>query len=323
MNRPDIIPEWNDPASARRNLPATATLQAFEAAARLGSFTRAARDLSLTQSAISRQIRALEDSLGQALFFRDKQTVRLTPIGQTYAAEVRRALAILSAATLGCRLNPGGGVLNLAVLPTFGTRWLAPRLGRFGELHPGITLSLTTRLAPFDFASDTIDLAIHFGRPHWPGGELMPLMPETVLPVCSPALRAHHGFAQAADLTRAPLIRLTSRAEAWPRWFARHGIDHVPGAAMQIDQFATAAQLAIAGAGVALMPTFLIAEELAQGLLVTAIDTAPSDSDDSYYLVWPTGRRDYPPLVAFSEWICAEAAGTFHPLPLRQKDIAD
>lgn len=312
MNPPDIIPEWNDLTVVRRHLPATATLQAFEAAARLGSFTLAARELSLTQSAISRQIRALEEGVGQALFYRERQTVRLTPVGQTYAADIRRALAIISAATLGCRINPNGGVLNLAVLPTFGTRWLAPRLARFAELHPGITLSLTTRLAPFDFAFDTVDLAIHFGRPHWPGGELVPLMPETVLPVCSAALRDRHGFAKPADLLRAPLIRLDSRADAWPRWFARHGIDQGPAiancAAMLIDQFATAAQLAMAGAGVALMPTFLIAEELAQGQLVTAIDTAPSHSDESYHLVWPLGRRDYPPLVAFREWICAEAS---------------
>ena len=307
MNSPDIIPDWNDLAQTRRNMPATATLQAFEAAARLGSFTLAARELSLTQSAVSRQIRALEQGVGRALFFREKQTVRLTPVGDAYAADIRRALAIISAATLGCRINPGGGVLNLAVLPTFGTRWLAPRLARFTDLHPGITLSLTTRLAPFDFAIDSVDLAIHFGQPHWPGAELAPLMPEAVLPVCSAALRDRYGFVQPADLLRAPLIKLDSRADAWPRWFARHGIAQAPGAAMLIDQFATAAQLAIAGAGIALMPTFLIAEELAQGQLVTAIDTAPSHSEEAYHLVWPVGRLDYPPLVAFRDWICAEA----------------
>jgi DNA-binding transcriptional LysR family regulator len=314
MDRPDIIPEWNDLSRARRHLPATATLQAFEAAARLGSFTMAARDLALTQSAVSRQIRALEDSVGQALFFREKQTVRLTPVGHAYAAEIRRALAIISAATIGCRVNPGGGVLNLAVLPTFGTRWLAPRLARFNDQHPGITLSLTTRLAPFDFDLDSVDLAIHFGRPHWPGGELLALMPEAVLPVCSPGLRDRLGFVAPADLLRAPLIKLASRADAWPRWFAHHGIDQAPGAAMLIDQFATAAQLAMAGAGVALMPTFLIVDELAQGQLVTAIATEPSHSEEGYHLVWPVGRRDYPPLVAFRAWICAEAANQTTPV---------
>jgi DNA-binding transcriptional LysR family regulator len=307
IDPPDIIPKWNDLSLTRRHMPTIGTLQAFEAAARLGSFTLAARDLNLTQSAVSRQIRALEDTVGQALFFREKQTVRVTPVGQAYAEQVRRALAIISAATLGCRINPNGGVLHLAVLPTFGTRWLAPRLARFNEAHPGITLTLTTRLAPFDFDLDSVDLAIHFGQPHWPGGEMVPLMPETVLPVCSPKLRQRHGFASAHDLIGAPLIKLASRDDAWPRWFARHGIAAAPGAAMLIDQFATAAQLAIAGAGVALMPTFLIAEELAHGQLVTAIDTAPTHSDEAYHLVWPVGRRDYPPLVAFRDWICAEA----------------
>ncbi len=307
IDRSDFIPPWNDLSPIRRHLPPIGTLQAFEAAARLGSFTLAARDLNLTQSAVSRQIRTLEDTVGQALFFRERQTVRVTPVGAAYAEQVRQALAILSAATLGCRINPLGGVLHLAVLPTFGTRWLAPRLARFSEAHPGITLTLTTRMAPFDFAIDNVDLAIHFGRPHWPGGELVPLMPEAVLPVCSPGLRTRHGIATAHDLVRAPLIKLASRDQAWPRWFARHGIDAAPGATMLIDQFATAAQLAIAGAGVALMPTFLIAEELAQGQLVTAFDAAPTHSEEAYHLVWPSGRRDYPPLVAFREWICAEA----------------
>ncbi len=304
---PDIIPEWNDLLRVRRHLPAIGALQAFEAAARLGSFTLAARDLNLTQSAVSRQIRALEHVVGQHLFFREKQTVRITPVGQAYAEQVRRALAILSAATIGCQLNPYGGVLHLAVLPTFCTRWLAPRLAQFSEAHPGITLTLTTRLAPFDFDLDSVDLAIHFGRPSWPGGEMVPLMPETVLPVCSPALRDRLGLACVHDLIRAPLIKLASRAEAWPRWFTQNGINATPGPAMLIDQFATAAQLAIAGAGVALMPTFLITDELAQGQLVTAFDTAPTQSEDAYYLVWPAARRDYPPLVAFRDWICAEA----------------
>ncbi|WP_018075788.1 LysR family transcriptional regulator [Novosphingobium nitrogenifigens] len=311
----EIIPNGNELPSARRHLPPTGLLQAFEAVARLGSVTAAARELALTQSAVSRQIRALEDMVGRDLFVRERQSLRLSPAGRTYAGEVRRALAILSAATLGCRVNPEGGVLTLAVLPTFGTRWLAPRLGRFGERHPGITLHLSTRLEPFDFARDPLDLAIHFGSgDDWPGAELVPLMAEQVVPVLAPALAAQLGLEvplapndAIAALARAPLIGLASRPDGWGRWFAGHGgTAPVPG--MVLDQFATAAQVAMAGLGVALMPVFLVADELASGALVVAGGLDPVDSAERYWLAFPPHRRDYPPLLAFRDWVLSEAA---------------
>ena len=127
-------------------------LCAFEASARHQSFTAAAAELHLTQSAVSRQIRALEDRLGIDLFVRERQTVRLSPAGQAYAQEIRGALMCISNATLGLRTNPQGGSLNLAILPTFGTRWLAPRLPQFFSAHPGITINLndTERILPGD-----------------------------------------------------------------------------------------------------------------------------------------------------------------------------
>src|SRR5690242_8560404 len=123
------------PVLPRRFLPQMSVLAAFEAAARLQSFTAAAEELNLTQSAISRQIRSLEDQLGAELFVRERQTVRLTVAGSSYANEVRRALQLIATATLALRANPNGGTLNLAILPTFGTRWLAPRLPAFLQAH--------------------------------------------------------------------------------------------------------------------------------------------------------------------------------------------
>ncbi len=295
-------------AIIRRFLPSMSLLAAFEAAARHRSFTAAAAELNLTQSAVSRQVRALEEQLGSDLFVRERQTVRLTLAGEAYAQEVRRALQLIANATLGFRANPRGGSLNLAILPTFGTRWLAPRLPAFLAENPGITVNLTTRQAPFDFQDDAVDAAIHFGAPEWPGAELDALMRETVVPACSPALLNGRGIAGPRDLLGVPLLHMTTRPDAWERWFAAHGIaaDGITG--MLVDQFATAAQAAIAGLGVALLPRFLIAAELARGDLVEPVD-GPVESTERYYLAWPVKRASHPPLQAFRAWIKRAAAG--------------
>lgn len=289
-------------AIARRFLPSMSLLYAFEAAARSDSFTAAAAELNLTQSAVSRQIRALEDMLGCALFLRERQTVKLTAAGEAYAEEIREALQRVATATLGLRANPGGGSLNLAILPTFGTRWLAPRLPGFLAENPGITINLTTRMAPFDFQYDQVDAAIHFGKPEWPGAELEFLMGETVVPACSAQLRDRLNIRTPADLLRAPLLHLSSRPDAWERWFEAMDIQTDQTHGMLIDQFATAAQAAMAGMGVALLPTFLIDTELSRGDLVAAVDGA-AESTGHYYLAWPPRRASYPPLRAFTAWL--------------------
>ncbi len=286
-------------------------LCAFEAAARHQSFTAAAAELHLTQSAVSRQIRALEDRLGAELFVRERQTVRLTAAGQAYAQEIRGSLMRIENATLSFRTNPQGGQLNLAILPTFGTRWLAPRLPQFFSEQPGITINLTTRLSQFDFQLEAVDAAIHFGQPHWPGAELAFLMSETVVPACSAAMWAQHQFSQPRDLIKAPLLHLASRPDAWRRWFEHQGcrVAETPG--MLLDQFATAAQAATAGVGIALLPKFLIERELANGDLVHALPGCPEmESAERYYLAWPSSRTDYPPLQVFRDWL-KEAAASF------------
>ena len=235
---------------------------------------------------------------------RERQTVRLSAAGQVYAQEIRAALARISNATLGFRTNPQGGSLNLAILPTFGTRWLAPRLPQFFSAHPGITINLTTRLSQFDFQLEAVDAAIHFGLPNWPGAELEFLMSETVVPACSPDVAARHGFSRPEDLLRAPLLHLASRPDAWQRWFGSQGCQGGDMQGMLFDQFATAAQAAIAGVGVALLPKFLIQRELQTGDLVQALPQLPEvESAERYYLAWPTSRSAYPPLQAFQGWL--------------------
>lgn len=289
----------------RRFLPSTSLLAAFEAAARTGSITTAARELALTQSAVSRQIKALEEQLGVTLFVRERQTIRLTLAGDSYAREIREALRRISSASLTLKANPHGGTLNLAILPTFGTRWLAPRLGRFLKLNPGITINLVTRLSPFDFRLDMIDAAIHFGLGHWPGADLTFLMKEDTVPACSPDFLTRHPVHAPEDLIDAPLLHLATRPDAWEKWFSAKSIAAEGVHGMLFDQFATAAQAAIAGLGIALLPTFLIRDELARGDLVRVGDEM--ESAERYFLAVPFERAAYPPLVAFRDWITAEA----------------
>lgn len=294
---------------ARRFLPSLSLLTAFEAAARTGSITAAARELDLTQSAVSRQIKALENQLGVELFLRERQTIRLTVAGDSYAREIREALRRISSASLNLRANPHGGTLNLAILPTFGARWLAPRLGQFLAANPGITINLVTRLSPFDFRLDSIDAAIHFGDAVWPGAELTLLMQEETVPACSPEFKRAHGIEVPSDLLHVPLLHLTTRPDAWERWFTETGVAFESVHGMLFDQFATASQAAIGGLGVALLPTFLIQVELKRGELVPAVNR-PMQSAQRYYLAFPRERAAYPPLVAFREWIVRELSRT-------------
>ncbi|MCP3379887.1 LysR family transcriptional regulator [Bradyrhizobium sp. CCGUVB4N] len=296
-----------DPQTPRRFLPSTAVLAAFEATARTGSMTLAARELQLTQSAVSRQIKMLEEQLEVELFIRERQTVRLNSVGESYAGEIREALHKISTASFNLHANPRGGSLNLAILPTFGTRWLAPRLPRFLAANPGITINLATRLSYFDFRVESLDAAIHFGQPEWPGAEMALLRSEQVIPACSPGLKRQYHFRVAGDLRNAPLLSISTRFHAWDRWFSIHDAPGKTTQGMVFDQFATAAQAAIAGLGVALLPTFLIQDELASRKLVRAINL-PMESPERYYLVWPSERAKYPPLAAFREWLLAETA---------------
>ncbi|AXV16827.1 LysR family transcriptional regulator [Neorhizobium sp. SOG26] len=289
----------------RRFLPSFSLLAAFEAAARSGSVTAAANELGLTQSAVSRQISALEKQLGVALFLRERQTIRLTLAGDTYAREVREALRRISNASLNLRANPSGGTLNLAILPFFGTRWLTPRIGRFLDAHPGMVVNLITRLEPFDFRFDTLDAAIHFGPARWPGAALTFLMSEDVIAVCSPGFKTRHALQTPAELLEAPLLHLSSRPDAWESWFKAHGISFDALHGMLFDQFMPMVEAAAAGLGAALLPRFLIARELDAGLLVPAVE-APAVEAGQYFLAYPPDRASYGPLAAFRDWISRE-----------------
>ena len=289
---------------SRRYLPSMPSLLALEAVERLGSASAAAEELNLTQSAISRQLQVLEGQLGLSLIIRDKHRLRLTPAAQDYCREIRRALQALSQASLTLRANPNGGTLNLAILPAFGMHWLAPRLARFAAQHPEVTVNLSTRLQPFDFATSHFDAAIHYGRQDWPGVDYLPLMEEELLAVASPNL-LKAPLNSANDILSYPLLQLESRTGDWGRWLAHHGTPNQRPPAMLFDQFATMTQGAIHGLGVALLPVFLIEREMSENRLIPAFGPA-IPSLGSYYLVWPKDLALRAPLVSFRQWVAAE-----------------
>ena len=291
----------------RRFLPSLPLLAAFEAAARTGSITQAASELSLTQSAVSRQIKALEGQLGVELFVREKQKIRLTLGGQAYAREIRDALGKISNASLNLLANPAGGTLTLAVPPTFGARWLMPRMPRFMERHPQVSLNVLSRLTRFDFRQDVIDAAVYFGDDQWTGAEMALLRTESVLPVCAPQLAERYRFGEARDIRRAPLLHLTTRPDAWEHWMRRYGVDDRAVQGMLFDQFSTLFEAAAAGLGVALLPGFLFEEELREGRIVEALPL-PHRGDDAYYLCWPKDRDAHRPLALFRDWLLEETA---------------
>ena len=291
--------------SPRRLFPSTTLLTAFESAARLASFTAAARELDLTQSAVSRQIRLLEAQLGVQLFVREQQSVRLTIAGESYARDIRDALRRIGTASMNIRANPQGGTLNLAVLPTFGARWLTPRLPRFLTTNKGVVVNVLSRLTRFDFREDTLDAAIDFNVGEWIGTKSMPLLNEVTLPVANRALIGSKDDWDPQKVRQMPLLHLTSRPDAWERWFRYHAVHAEGVTGMLFDQFSTMAQAAKVGLGIALIPTLLIEAELQQGDLVSVLDE-PFESSEFYSLTWPLERDAYPPLVAFREWLAGE-----------------
>ena len=296
----------------RRTIPSTTALICFEAAARHESFTKAAQELSLTQSAVCRQIGGLEAFLNVELFRRSKRGVRLTEAGLSYARQVAKQLDAVERDTLSVMRQQGASALELAVVPTFGTQWLLPRLKRFQERHPEITVNLTNRTRPFLFADTPFDAALYFGDAEWPGTQAYRLMGENPMPVCSPALLQSalpqaDGALSAAQLADLPLLQQTTRPYAWRQWFA--------GLAMTVAQdmtgpryelFSMLAQAAQHDMGIALIPPFLIQQELADGRLVVAHRHALS-STKAYHLMIPERKVESPGLAAFRDWLLDEA----------------
>lgn len=294
----------------RRKIPSTQALLAFEAAAHRGSFTLAGQDLAISQSAVSHQVLALEQSLDVSLFLRLPRQLVLTDAGQSLLSRISPALDAIEAAMLELASSKGeGGTLELGVVPTFATKWLIPRLPSFLTQYPHVTLNLATRLLPFDFSLTGLDAAIHYGRPDWPGTESEYLMGEDSVVVCSPQLIKSGQLLQPADVLNFTLIHQSTRVNAWRDWLRLAGLPDAPGASSgpKYELFSMIAQAVKAGLGLAVLPRFLVADDISSGALAVPFNLSLS-SDFAYYLVWPTQKTGWRPLLQLREWLKAQAA---------------
>lgn len=287
-----------------RLAPSTSMLLAFDAAARHRSFTRAADELSLTQSAVSRQIQALEHLLDVELFTRDGRHIRLTEVGAMYAQDIAPALARISGASARVgAFRKGVSSLNLATLPTFGARWLMPGLEDFYHQHPGVMIHLHTRIGEYDITESGMDAAINVGVDPWPGLIAHPLVDEEMVLVASPDRLARHPIRQPGDVIDHLLLQIAVRSEAWHQWFTAQGL---PLGYMRLGphfEFSThMIQAAVSGIGIALVARCLVEEELADGRLVIPLD-AGLNSHRRYYLLYPPEKENFPPLATFRHWL--------------------
>lgn len=302
----------------RRKIPSTQALICFEAAARHESYTRAAQELALTQSAVSRQITALEEFLGMALFRRTRHGVALTPAGADYARQIARQLDTMERDTLDAMARQGeGGSLQLAAVPTFATRWLIPRLPDFAAKHPDITVHIETRTRPFLFNDTPFDAALYAGTAaqtaNWAGTQSTVLLNEDVVPVCSPSLLAGRKPLTPAAVARMPLLQQSTRTDGWRQWFDAQRVDSSRAhSGPRYELFSMLAIAAAHGLGVALIPGMLIEAELARGELVIACDR-PLRGERSYFLVTPATHDEGPALMLFRAWLLAQAGS--QPLP--------
>lgn len=294
----------------RRQLPSSQSLIVFEAAARFGTFTRAAQELCLTQSAVSHQVLSLESALGVSLFRRLPRGLELTDDGARLLERIAPALDIIEA-TVREFERPGheGGILNLGVVPTFASRWLIPRLPGFLRQHPGVRVNLAALLRPLDLAASPLDAAIHYGEPRWRGAECEYLAGEEHVVICAPALVEEERLARPADVLNFPLIRQIHRRDVWTSWLEIAGIEngHRYDAGPEYGLVAMVAEAVKAGLGLAILPRFMIEDDVRRGELAIPFDL-PLRSSFAYYLLHPPHKAGFKPFLLMRQWLQQELA---------------
>jgi DNA-binding transcriptional LysR family regulator len=295
----------------RKGIPTLGALQAFEATARLGAFSRAAEELALTHSAIHRQVASLEARLGVQLFTRVRRRIVLTEQGAAYAARIRHHLDQIEKDTFGLVSHTGmGRGIHIAVVPTLATTWLIPLLPEFAWQHPDIVVSLSVRTLPFQFKDQPFDGALYHADQPWSGthGSLL-FRERELVPVCAPALLRRGADAAPAatgleDLSGLTHLHLASRPDAWRRWYEAHrrdfGRQAVGGPRYELFTMVLAA--AQAGLGVGLVPRFLAQPALDAGALVMPVDQALA-VPHGYFFSYPVDSERARELRAFEAWL--------------------
>jgi LysR family glycine cleavage system transcriptional activator len=294
-----------------RCLPPLNAIRAFEAAARHGSFTRAAEELGVTQGAISRHVSTLETWLGVKLFFRVKHGIQLTPKGVEYNRSLGITLDRLDQATRQIRGVPDARTLRLKLPPTFAIRWFVPRLARFHARYPDIDVQITTSHTPLDFLRQDIDLCIVSGAAPPGGLYSRPLFGEMLVLACSPGLL---GGAIPLDgpqcLTRHVFLCSINRPRDWATWLDGAGLPQISGSSRQhFENSALAYQAAIDGLGVVVAQWAFVAEDVRSGRLVVPLDIAVP-TEDAYHIVCQKKPGPASKIRALEEWLTEEAAET-------------
>lgn len=293
----------------RRKIPAINALNVFETAARHESFSRAADELYLSESAVSRQITSLEDYLGVQLFDRSKKRVTLSDAGRSYYEKVTVRLDELEKDTMSLMAHRGTGrSLELAVIPTFALRWLIPRLSSFHEQYPQFTVNLADRPEPFLFRGSGFDAAIHFDHPAWAGVTKVPLFTEELVVVVSARHFDVSKLRVPADLRNVPLLHKHKQGEAWKRWFELVGeVDDNPMRGSRVEIYSMLIEAVRNGQGAALVPRLYVWEEVARGEF--AIPFAQTLKDEKRYcLVYPEFKESAIEVGAFRDWLVQEVA---------------
>lgn len=296
-----------------RRIPPLNPLRVFEVVARTQNLTAAAQELHVSQSAVSRQLAALETYLGVELFRRERHGVTLTRVGAAYAAKVIPAFEEIGAATDKLLRNTAQGVLRVRTYTTFTAKWLIPRLPDFRNRHPDIEVVVTNAVPDVDFDRDPVDMAIQFGDGHWPRVQLDLLFPDEIEPVCSPAYLA----AQLPEggnpelLLRSRLLVSHYRSADWNDWLEATGR---PGAAAGAERmsFSTSVltwQAALDGLGMAIGQTSMLSSEIEKGTLVRPFGQ-PVQRDKAYYLVRPASQRYSRKVDSFRDWLLETARAT-------------
>lgn len=292
-----------------RRLPPLNAIRTFEAAARLESFLLAAEELHVTPSAVSHQVRVLEDYLGAKLFNRQPRSVRLTAVGRSYLPAISDALDQIHLATQSVARRQLDGPLTLSVAPTFAVTWLAPRLGAFQLAHPEIEVRLISSVEVVDFSRSDVDAGIRTGEGRWPGLRSHVLLRAHLVPVCGPALaKGPPPLRTPADLAHVPLIQEITQLGLWRSWFAAigvEGIDAERGPRVQSNELAVAT--AAGGLGVALAARSMVERHLADGRLIVPFEVQCAP-ELVYYLVYPDDSEDDPRIGAFRDWILESTA---------------
>ena len=287
--------------------PTINELQAFAACARLGTTTRAAAELNLTQSAVSRSLGTLEERLGVALFDRVRKRLSLSPAGQVFLAQAEEILGQIDRAAMGAMAFGGArAVLRMAVLPSFARSWLIPRLAGFEAAQPEVSLDLSARLLPVEFEHEPFDLVIMRSRHEPAGAEVENLVAEELIVVAAPSLMAGRAALEDDALLALPLLQQSTRPTLWLDWFRESGRDarHILRGA-RFDHFDMILDAASAGMGLGLVPAIIAEGALASGRLVQATPRQFA-TGENYALILPERAREAPHVSAFRDWLRAE-----------------